>query len=66
MANDFINAKGTHSFPDPDPRFSSDIIHFNTTTNQKVITDSSGKIKSYYVENRTSNINSYKNIINSQ
>jgi RHS repeat-associated protein len=65
-ANSFIGSKGTYSFTDPDPRFPNDIIHFNPTTNQKVITDTSGNIKSFYVENRTSQVNTYKNLIKSK
>jgi hypothetical protein len=61
-ANDFIGS-GARSFADPDPRFAGDTIYYDPATHQKAIVDSSGSIKSYYVENRTDVISTYDNII---
>jgi RHS repeat-associated protein len=64
-ANDFIDAKGTHSFGDPFPS-NGDTIHYNPTTHEKAVTDKSGSIRSYYVENRTAYQSTYNSIINAK
>ena len=49
--NDLIGAKGTHSFPDPIVN-NGDMIHYNPKTHEKIVTDWSGSIRSYHIENR--------------
>ncbi len=61
-ANSFIGSKGTYSFSDSLTN-NGDIIHYNPGNHQKVITDSSGNIRSYYVENRANYQNMYNSII---
>ena len=60
-ANDFIDADSSYSFQDP--LYNNDTIHYNPKTNEKVITNNSGDIKSYYLETRKKQQDSYSKII---
>ncbi|MDQ5952301.1 MAG: hypothetical protein QG626_428, partial [Patescibacteria group bacterium] len=63
-ANDFISSNETKVFTDPFAD-NGDIIHYNPTTREKAVTDASGTIRSYYVENRHNILNAYNSIIGS-